>query len=137
MQVSKVVAEGYVLVVAGIYCQQLHFIHHHSSTAWTTIPKASPVLSGVYPAVCCPSAIITTTKPLWSPCQLSLLSDYAQSLIFQKNLKEGGSAVCAVLLVRVIPHHTFVLPALIGHISTPDVSGYTTQGRTFGSRNQT
>ena len=60
VQVSKVVAEGYVLVVAGIYCQQLQFIHYHSSTAWTT-PKSSPVLSGVYPAVCCPSATITTT----------------------------------------------------------------------------
>ena len=46
--------------------------------------------------------------------------------------------VCAVLLVGVIPHHTFVLPALIGHISTPDiVSGYTTRGRAFGNRNQT
>ena len=69
VQISKVVAEGYVLVVAGIYCQQLHFIHHHSSTAWTTTSKSSPVLSGVYPVVCCPSAIITTTKSLWSPCQ--------------------------------------------------------------------
>ena len=72
------------------------------------------------------------------PMSTSLLSDYAQLLIFQKNLKGGGTAVCAVLLVRVIPHHTFVLPALIGHISTPDVvSGYTTRGRTFGNRNQT
>ena len=69
VQVSKVVAEGYVLVVAGIYCQQLHFIHHHSSTAWTRTPKSSSVLSGVYPAVCCPSVTISTTKPLWSPCR--------------------------------------------------------------------
>ena len=58
-----------VLVVAGIYCQQLHLIHHHSSTAWTTTPKSSSVLSGVYPAACCRSATITTTKPLWSPCR--------------------------------------------------------------------
>ena len=45
--------------------------------------------------------------------------------------------VCSVV-GRHIPHHTFVLPALIGHIYTPDiVSGQTTRGRTFSNKNQT
>ena len=114
VQISKVVAKGYVLVVAGIYCQQLH-LKVISSSVGSLSCSLLPIGYNYHHQ----AALV--------PMSTSLLSDYAQSLIFQKNLKGGGTAVCAVLLVRVIPHHTFVLPALIGHISTPDVvSGYTT-----------